>query len=220
MFVPANAFGKGNAYGIGSQPSNLGPGGGYGQGERYDPVREQALAQLQARRRGDIAVGKIESGISMSTFTGYEEDGWPGVRRNISSWRVDMSQMILEDKPIPAVLARSVYASDGFSDNIPITAIVERNIYAEEGRNIIIPAGSRVIGRLGGGATGGNSGGAVKIGISWKRLIRPDGSQFIFSNANTADAQGRAGAIGYLDEQLLKRYAMPLLSTALESGIA
>lgn len=220
MFVPANAFGKGNAYGIGSQPSNLGPGGGYGQGERYDPVREQALAQLQARRRGDIAVGKIESGISVSTFTGYEEDGWPGVRRNISSWRVDMSQMILEDKPIPAVLARSVYASDGFSDNIPITAIVERNIYAEEGRNIIIPAGSRVIGRLGGGATGGNSGGAVKIGISWKRLIRPDGSQFIFSNANTADAQGRAGAIGYLDEQLLKRYAMPLLSTALESGIA
>lgn len=220
MFVPANAFGKGNAYGIGTQPSNLGPGGGYGQGERYDPVREQALAQLQARRRGDIAVGKIESGISVSTFTGYEEDGWPGVSRNISSWRVDMSQMILEDKPIPAVLARSVYASEGFSDNVPITAIVERNIYAEEGRNIIIPAGSRVIGRLGGGATGGNSGGAVKIGISWRRLIRPDGSQFIFSNANTADAQGRAGAIGYLDEQLLKRYAMPLLTTALESGMA
>ena len=220
IFMPANAVGNGNPYGIGSQPSNLGPGGGYGQGERYDPVREQALAQLQAQRRGDISVGKISSGISTSSFTGYEEDGWPGISRNISSWRVDMSQMILEDKPIPAVLARSVYASDGFSDNVPITAIVERNIYAEEGRNIIIPAGSRVIGRLGGGSTGGNSGGAVKIGISWKRLIRPDGSQFIFSSANTADAQGRAGAIGYLDEQLLKRYTMPLLTTALESGLA
>ncbi len=220
MFMPANAVGNGNPYGIGSQPSNLGPGGGYGQGERYDPVREQALAQLQAQRRGDISVGKISSGISTSSFTGYEEDGWPGTSRNISSWRVDMSQMILEDKPIPAVLARSVYASEGFSDNVPITAIVERNIYAEEGRNVIIPAGSRVIGRLGGGVTGGNSGGAVKIGISWKRLIRPDGSQFIFSNANTADAQGRAGAIGYLDEQLLKRYTLPLLTTALESGLA
>ncbi|MBQ9034653.1 MAG: TrbI/VirB10 family protein [Alphaproteobacteria bacterium] len=220
IFMPANAVGNGNPYGIGSQPSNLGPGGGYGQGERYDPVREQALAQLQAQRRGDISVGKISSGISTSSFTGYEEDGWPGTSRNISSWRVDMSQMILEDKPIPAVLARSVYASEGFSDNVPITAIVERNIYAEEGRNIIIPAGSRVIGRLGGGSTGGNSGGAVKIGITWKRLIRPDGSQFLFSQANTADAQGRAGAIGYLDEQLLKRYTMPLLTTALESGLA
>lgn len=219
MFVPAGTFGSGNAYGIGSQPSNLGPGGGYGQGERYDPVRAQALSQLQNVRRSRIHNGSISSGIKVSNFTGYEEDGWPGVSRNISSWRVDMSQMILQDKPIPAVLARSVYASDGLGENIPITAIVERNIYAEEGRNIVIPAGSRVIGSLGGeGSTGGgNSGGAVKIGIQWNRLIRPDGAQFIFGGAQTADAQGRAGAIGYLDEQLLKKYSVPVLSSVLQS---
>ena len=101
-----------------------------------------------------------------------------------------------------------------------ITAIVERNIFTEEGRNIIIPAGSRVIGSLGGesGSSGGNSGGAVKIGISWKRLIRPDGSSFKFGSAQTADAQGRAGAIGYLDEQLLKKYTTPMLMTAMESA--
>lgn len=220
MFVPADAFGSGNPYGIGSQPSNLGPGGGYGQGERYDPVREAALAQLQGMRRSGMAMGHVSNTYSPSSFTGYEEDGWPGTGKNISSWRVDMSQMILEDKPIPAVLARSVYASDGFGDNIPVTAIVERNVYAEEGRNIIIPAGSRVIGKVEGGSTGGNSGGAVKIGISWHRLIRPDGSQFVLNQAQTADAQGRAGAIGYLDEQLLKRYAMPLMTTALESSLA
>lgn len=133
-----------------------------------------------------------------------------------------MSEMILEDKAIPAVLARSVYASEGFSSNIPITAIVERNVYAEEGRNIIIPAGSRVIGSLGGegGEQGGNSGGAVKIGITWRRLIRPDGSQFTFSNAQTADSQGRSGAIGYLDEQLLKRYSLPIVTSMLQSGMA
>lgn len=220
MFIPANAYGNGNAYGIGSQPSNLGPGGGYGQGERYDPVRANALAQLQAARRQDIAVGQVSSNVKVSSFTGYEEEGWPGVNQNISTWRVDMSEMILEDKAIPAVLARSVYAGEGFSANVPITAIVERNVYAEEGRNIIIPAGSRVIGSLGGeGDSGGNSGGAVKIGIAWKRLIRPDGSQFTF-NAQTADAQGRAGAIGYLDEQLLKRYSMPMLTSMLESATA
>lgn len=226
MFIPENAFGSGNPYGIGSQPSNLGPGGGYGQGERYDPVRSRALAELQSARRRSISVGQVSSNVKVSSFTGYEEDGWPGVGQNISTWRVDMSEMILEDKPIPAVLARSVYAAEGFSSNIPVTAIVERNVYAEEGRNIIIPAGSRVIGSLGGGTggsfdtTGGNSGGAVKIGISWKRLIRPDGSQFTFSSAQTADAQGRAGAIGYLDEQLLKRYSMPMLTSMLESGMA
>ncbi len=220
MFVPANAFGSGNQYGIGSKPSNLGPGGGQGQNERYDPVKEQALAQLQNQYRSASMMSEIHSNISPSNFTGYEEDGWPNEGKNISTWRVDMSQMILQDKPIPAVLARSVYASEGFSDNIPVTAIVERNVYAEEGRNIIIPAGSRVIGQMSGGDSGGNSGGAVKIGIQWNRLIRPDGSQFKLGNAQTADAQGRSGAIGYLDQQLLKRYSMPLLTTAFESGLA
>ena len=225
MFIPENAFGNGNAYGIGTQPSNLGPGGGYGQGERYDPVRARALAQLQAKRRsamGYSAADAKKSGVKVSSFTGYEEDGWPDVNKNISSWRVDMSEMILEDKPIPAVLARSVYAGEGFSDNVPITAIVERNIYAEEGRNIVIPAGSRVIGKINGDgeSSGGNSGGAVKIAISWTRLIRPDGSQFMFSGANTADAQGRSGAIGYLDEQLLKKYSMPLLTSMLQNATA
>jgi hypothetical protein len=117
-----------------------------------------------------------------------------------------MSQMILEDKGIPAVLARSVYASEGFSANVPITAMVERNVFAEEGRNIIIPAGSRVIGRVNGGGANATNGGAVKSGIVWNRLIRPDGSQFTFNNAQTADAQGRSGAIGYLDQQLLYYY--------------
>lgn len=64
----------------------------------------------------------------------------------ISSWRVDMSEMILADKPIPAVIARSIDSTHP----TPITAFVERNVYAEEGRNVLIPAGSRVIGSLGG----------------------------------------------------------------------
>ncbi|MBQ8481892.1 MAG: TrbI/VirB10 family protein [Alphaproteobacteria bacterium] len=225
MFIPENAFGNGNAYGIGNQPTNLGPGGGYGQGERYDPHRANALAQLQAARRSNIAHGQIhrdESKIKVSSFTGYEENGWPNSPQGaISSWRVDMSEMILEDKPIPAVLARSVYAGEDFSAGIPLTAIVERNVYAEEGRNIIIPAGSRVIGDLAGeGDSGGNSGGAVKIAISWRRLIRPDGSQFAIGGSTTADAQGRAGAIGYLDEQLLKKYSMPLLTSMLQNATA
>ena len=71
-----------------------------------------------------------------------------------------------------------------------------------------------------GEATGGNSGGAVKIAISWRRLIRPDGSQFDIGGANSADAQGRSGVIGYLDEQLLKRYSMPLLTSMLQNATA
>lgn len=225
MFMPANAYGTGNPYGIGEKPSNVGAGGGYGQGERYDPARAQALSAFQNQRRASIpsklvGLGTTEgtANYSPSSFTGYEEDGWPGQNRAVSSWRVDMSEMILEDKGIPAVLARSVYASEGFSSNIPITAIVERNVYAEEGRNVIIPAGSRVIGKIGGGGANATNGGAAKIGITWSRLIRPDGSQFRFSSAQTADSQGRSGAIGYLDQQLLKKYSLPLVTTALQTA--
>ena len=228
MFMPANAFGTGNPYGIGEKPSNVGAGGGYGQGERYDPARAQALNFFQKKRRDAMpnqltGLGSTSgtANYSPSSFTGYEEDDWPNNtnQRAISSWRVDMSEMILEDKGIPAVLARSVYASEGFSTNIPVTAIVERNVYAEEGRNVIIPAGSRVIGRISGSGANATNGGAVKIGIVWNRLIRPDGSQFVFSNnAQTADAQGRSGAIGYLDQQLLKKYSLPLVTTALQTA--
>lgn len=225
VWIPAGATGRGQSYGIGNRTDATGPGGGMGPGEKYDPAHLQALNALQAARRSTINVGVVHNNVKVSDFTGYEEDDWPGSTRSVSTWRVDMSEMILEDKPIPAVLARSVYASEGFGSNIPVTAIVERNVYAEEGRNIIIPAGSRVIGSLGGeggdGSSGGNSGGAVKIGISWKRLIRPDGSQFNFGGASqTADAQGRAGAIGYLDEQLLKKYSRPLLMSMVESAAA
>jgi hypothetical protein len=51
-------------------------------------------------------------------------------------------------------------------------------------------------------------------------MIRPDGSQFTLGSAQTADAQGRAGAIGYLDEQLLKKYTTPMLTSMLESATA
>ncbi len=207
-----------NAYDHKEKP-NVGPGGGHGPGERYDPQRIAALQSMQRIRRSQISVGELPNAnpnYNPASFTGYEEDGWGG-SQNISTWRVDMSEMILQDKGIPAVLARSVYASEGLSDNIPITAIVERNVFAEEGRNIIIPAGSRVIGQLsGGGDMAGDSGGAVKIGITWTRLIRPDGSQWTLSSAQSADAQGRAGVIGYLDEQLMKRYALPVVSTTLQ----
>lgn len=220
IFIPPNAYGKGNPYGIGDKPSDVGAGGGYGQGERYDQLRADSI-----RERQKLYSQRVESNIKPvwdstedeEAFTGYEKEPWSG--GNISTWRVDMSEMILQDKGIPAVLARSVYASEGFSANVPITAIVERNVYAEEGRNVIIPAGSRVIGKLGsGGGVNARDGGAAKIGITWERLIRPDGSQWKFNNAQTADAQGRAGAIGYLDQQLLKKYTFPLVTTSLQTA--
>lgn len=215
IFVPAGTFGQGEAYGTGNGPgSDLGPGGGFGPGERYDPQRTRALSYAQAERRKNMAVGKLSSNFSRESFDGMQKDwGAQGIEKVISSWRVDMSEMILADKPIPAVIARSIDSNHP----TPITAFVERNVYAEEGRNILIPAGSRVIGTLGSvTASTEKTSTSAKIEITWERLIRPDGSLFVFTGL-TGDAQGRGGALGYLDQQLFKRYTLPVMTTAVTS---
>lgn len=214
MFVPAGVMGAGEAYGEGNKVSNLGPGGGYGPGERYDPIRAYGISAAHNLRREEFSVSKVSTKINKESYDGTATH-WEGVSRDISSWRVDMSEMILADKPIPAVLARTIMSG---ADGVPVTAIVERNIYAEVGRNIVIPAGSRVMGSMG-GFGGGSSGSSVRVSITWERLIRPDGSAFQFANAVTGDAQGKSGALGYIDEQLLKKYTLPLVTTSLTSAI-
>ncbi len=200
MFMPvAEAYGKGN--------SQLGAGGGYGPGERYDPNRASILNANHLSRRSDLRYGGVTTKYSKESFDG-KQTHWKDIARDISSWRVDMSEMILADKPIPAVLARTLMSG---AENVPVTAIVERNVYAEVGRNIVIPAGSRIMGEMG-GFTSGASGGAVRVNISWTRLIRPDGSAFRFEAAQTGDAQGKSGALGYIDEQLAKKYGLPLFT--------
>lgn len=215
VFVPAGTFGAGGAYGVGEGSGNLGPGGGYGTGERYDPQRAAALSVAHSQRRQNISVGKISTSINKSSFDGMQKD-WSeqGIGKNVSSWRVNMSEMILADKPIPAVIARSIDSNNP----TPVTAIVERNIYAEEGRNIIIPAGSRVMGTLLSlTASTETTSSSAKVQITWERLIRPDGSIFVFAGI-TGDAQGRGGALGYLDQQLFKKYALPVATTMLTSA--
>ena len=218
IFVPPGTFGDGGAYGTGAgSPGNLGPGGGYGPGERYDPARQAALNAAMAERRKNITVGKISSGTRKEAFDGMQKD-WSeqGIGKVISSWRVNMSEMILSDKPIPAVIARAIDSNNP----APITAFVERNVYAEEGRNVIIPAGSRLIGTLGGvTASAEATSESARVQISWERLIRPDGSLFVFQGL-TADAQGRAGALGYVDQQLFKKYTLPVMTTSLTSATA
>ena len=137
----------------------------------------------------------------------HQDADW-GIDKAVSTWPVDMSNMILKDKGIPAVLVHSI---DTRYSDVPVTAYVERHIYAEAGRNIIIPAGSRLIGTASGASSAGAAK-ASKVTISWERLIRPDGAAFNFS-ATSADAQGRGGVSAYLDEQLFQKYANPFVTT-------
>ncbi len=208
-----------NPYSSGDEITNVGPGGGVGPGGRYNPRRAAILSQLQDERRRTLVAAKIEPGYDAASYTGWQDD-W-GMKRTVSTLRVNMDNMITGDKPIPAVLARSLISLG----SAPVTAIVERNIYGDSGRNVIIPAGSRIIGGLQTTDTEArfdNTSGGVKLDISWERIIRPDGIAFLLSpgKTQTGDAQGRGGgALGYVDEQLVKKYTLPIVGTMVTSAI-
>ena len=216
--IPASTGIKaGGAYGV----------KGYGQwrSERYSAQRIAQLQAMQEARRKSMSLGQLQSASQNDIDKQRRRKqkvskdwGDQGIKKNASSYRVDMSRMILADKAIPAVLVRSI---DSRYTNVPVSAIVERNVYSETGRNILIPAGSRLIGKIssGGAKEGGAPAAASKIAIAWTRMIRPDGVGFVFEpEGSSGDAQGRGGIPAYLDLQLLKRFGLPLLETVVESA--
>ena len=149
----------------------------------------------------------------------HRAKNWSGIgqRKTVSSYRVNMDNMILADKAIPAVLTRSI---DSLYSEAPVSAVVERNVYSENGRKVIIPAGSRLIGEL--SVNGGGSDSqqiTVKMQVKWTRLIRPDGAAFTFVGGSSGDAQGREGISSYVDLQLLKKFSTPLMQSTISSAI-
>jgi len=186
---------------------SLGKGGGFGPGERYSSERVAQLNALQQARRSNAVWGKIQAPAFKGT-SAFKDKDWSsiGFGKILSSRPVDMNRVIVKGKAIPAVLVNSV---DSRFSTIPVTAVVERNIYASDGRNIVIPAGSWLVGTSDGS---GELGGYVaKVEIEWNRLVRPDGVAFALTG-NTGDAMGRGGVPGYLDRRLFDKYFTPLVS--------
>ena len=186
---------------------SLGKGGGFGPGERYSSERVAQLNALQQARRSSASWGKFQAPEFKGT-TAFKDKDWSriGFGKVLSSRPVDMNRVIVKGKAIPAVLVNSV---DSRFSTIPVTAVVERNIYASDGRNIVIPAGSWLVGTSDGS---GELGGYVaKVEIEWTRLVRPDGVAFALTG-NTGDAMGRGGVPGYLDRRLFDKYFTPLVS--------
>ena len=192
--------------------------------KRIKPSKEQIqqMQEILSQKRESMSAGMQSRGLitpnkRIQAMGRKKADAnWSsiGIDKIVSSYPVDMSRMILKDKAIPAVLTRSI---DSRYANMPVTAIVERHIYSEKGRNIIIPAGSRLIGTFAGEQ--GQDKRVAKLEITWQRLIRPDGGAFTFE-ATSGDAQGRGGIAAYLDDQLVEKFGKPIMTSVVTSAIS
>ncbi|MCE2964300.1 MAG: hypothetical protein LW855_00700 [Alphaproteobacteria bacterium] len=172
------------------------------------PLQLQAM-QLQAlRKQGQLGINPVPRNQFRNQWIMSDADHTEiGYSKTQTSYPVDRSRIITADRYIPAVLENTINSQIAKGR---IVAIVENHVYSGEGRNVLIPAGSRVIGEYKSLGKAGDS----RLEVQWNRIIRPDGVG-IDVRAPGADPMGRAGLIGDVDNKLFERFGMPLLISAI-----
>jgi type IV secretion system protein VirB10 len=131
--------------------------------------------------------------------------------------RAGINRHDLEDAMSPWTLhAGTVIAASlitGFESDLVgiVTAQVTEHVYdTVTGKTVLIPQGSRLVGRSGGATSFGQS----RALILWQRIILPDGSSIRIDDVPVADAEGRSGLVDRVDRhggQLLKGVALATL---------
>jgi len=169
------------------------------------PMQQARESYLQGRRGAPIQIATSQlQPAARSPYTSWDNIGVQGSK---SSFPVDMSRVITPDKPITAVLT---YQIDTRA-TVTAVAMVDRDVYGSSGRTVVIPRGTKIIGKVGGGATD-------RVGIAWNQIIRPDGVRFVF-DGQSGDAMGRGGVAGRINNRYLERYGFSLLPNLAGAGI-
>ena len=122
-----------------------------------------------------------------------------------------MHTTIVQGKIIDAVLETAI------NTDLPglIRAIVSRDVYAEATKNVLIPKGSRLIGRYNTSVFRGQR----RVMIVWTRIVRPDGVDIAIGSPAT-DAMGRAGVEGIVDNKYMETFSTAILTSILSIGLA
>ena len=137
----------------------------------------------------------------------------------------DRQFILRQYKPIPATIVSEVRADPEALANsfLPVRATVDRNVYSDSGRNVIIPAGTLMLGYV----TGKLPGPYASIGrmsIKWYQFVLPNGMEYNFTGEEdndpfSGDAQGREGVLGRGSTDYLEQFFMPMLTSFVPAAI-
>lgn len=134
----------------------------------------------------------------------------------------DRQFLLRQFKPIPATIVSEVRADPNALRNsfLPVRATVDRNVYSDSGRNVIIPAGTLMLGYV----TGDLPGPYASIGrmsIKWYQFILPNGMEYNFNDHQpfSGDAQGREGVLGRGSTDYLEQFFMPMITAFVPAAI-
>ena len=96
-----------------------------------------------------------------------------------------------------------------------IRAVVDKDVYSRTGRNIVIPRGSRLIGRYQSGIDVGQA----RVYIVWTRMERPDGVIAELGSPGT-DPIGQAGMGGDVDKHFIERFGASVLFSTIGPAVS
>ena len=102
----------------------------------------------------------------------------------------------------------------GLNSDLPgqVIAQVTENVYdTPTGQHLLIPQGTRLLGRYESNIEAGQS----RAMVVWKRLIRPDGSSLVIENLPGVDRMGQAGIRDRVDRHRGSLFGAAILSSVL-----
>ena len=176
------------------------------------PQDNRHVAINEARRGAtSIRVSADIYGQPARTETTMSQEVWDE-EQTVASYPVNMERVIPLYMNIPALLLNEINSEKAGK----VVAQVEQHIYGGQGRKILIPAGSMAVGYY----APLEKVGEERLVITWIRIITPSGINIKTVNAEMADAMGRAGITGDIDNKYWERYGLALLVTTIQMAAA
>lgn len=181
-----------------------------------NPVASGSMGK--ASSSGGSIVKPREKIADANVYLGSGGDG--GTKKPTQPY--DRQFLLRQFKPIPATIVSEVRADPEALRNsfLPVRATVDRNVYSDSGRNVIIPAGTLMLGYV----TDKLPGPYASIGrmsIKWYQFILPNGMEYNFNDHQpfSGDAQGREGVLGRGSTDYLEQFFMPMITAFVPAAI-
>jgi type IV secretion system protein VirB10 len=96
-----------------------------------------------------------------------------------------------------------------------ILAQVSRDVYSSDQRALVIPKGSRLIGRYDDQIALGQN----RLVVAWTRLLLPDGRSVSFPGLPTQDTRGASGIRDRVDNHYRRTFGNAILLSAVGAGL-
>lgn len=184
--------------------------------------REAIEAQLAAAQSGQFSssatspLGGLTGGGS-TVFSGTGENAEffdAAADSKVPTERAVQLQNL--DKMLPqGTIVKGILETRVVSD-LPgmLRAITSEDTYSFDGANVLIPRGSRMVGRYNSGVTVGQT----RVFVIWERVITPNGLSIRVNSPGT-DTLGAAGNAGDVDNHWDEKFGAAILISVIEGAI-